>query len=55
MLLVDANENMFNMINMKDLHNFRRNYSRKKEVKTEPLASVVCALWIAPVILYVIY
>lgn len=30
MLFVDANENMFKMINMKDLHNFGRNYSWKK-------------------------
>lgn len=30
MLFVDANENMFQVINMKDLHNFRRNYSWKK-------------------------
>lgn len=30
MLFVDANENMFKVINMKDLHNFRRNYSWKK-------------------------
>lgn len=30
MLLADANENMFQMINVKVLHNFRRNYSRKK-------------------------
>lgn len=29
-LLADANENMFKMINMKDLHNFMRNYSWKK-------------------------
>lgn len=27
MLLTDANENMFKMINMKDLHSFGRNYS----------------------------
>lgn len=29
MLLVAANENMLKMINMKDLHNFRRNYDGK--------------------------
>lgn len=30
MLLVDANENMLKMINVKVLHNFGENYSRKK-------------------------
>lgn len=50
MLLVDANENMFKVINMKDLHNFRRNYSKKnKKVGIELLASVLCAPWKTPV------
>lgn len=26
-MLVNANENMLKMINMKDLHNFRKNYN----------------------------
>lgn len=43
MLLVDANENMLKVINMKDLYNFRRNYSRKEKVAIELLASVLCA------------
>lgn len=31
MLLADANENMFKMINVKVLHNFSENYSKKKK------------------------
>lgn len=49
MPLVDANENMFSVINMKDLHNFRKNYVWKKS-KIELLASVLCALWITLVL-----
>lgn len=41
MLLATANENMFKMINMKDLHNFRRIYCRKR---FEPSTSIFCSL-----------
>lgn len=52
MRLVDANENMFKVINIKDLHNFRRNY-RTGENAVFPIISscTVCGirLWAAHV------